>query len=192
MRRLVGTCALLAVCASAALAQGDPATKSVEEGRKIAAQVSSALRNQLIKEMQASGPLRSLIVCKHTCPELLSAPSRRTGWRISAVSLKPRNPALGAPDAWEQKVLVDFERRVAGGEKAEGLEATEIVSEPQGRFFRYAVAMPVEPLCLVCHGPRASLPARVREQLAIDYPFDRAIDFAAGQIYGIVAIKHSL
>lgn len=191
MAAIVRAAVLWAVWSIAAGAQDATPRKSIDESRKIAAQVSTALRTQLIKEMQASGPLRSLIVCKYTCPELLSGPSRRTGWRISAVSLKPRNPALGAPDAWEQKVLIDFERRVARGEKAAGLEFAEVVTEPQGRFFRYAMAMPVEPLCLNCHGRPDSLSPAVRQQLAVDYPFDRATGFESGQVYGIVAIKHA-
>lgn len=192
MRRFVGACAMLAVCATAAIAQDEVSRKSVEESRKLAAELALALRNQLIKEMQISGPLRSLIVCKYSCPELLSGPSRRTGWRISAVSLKPRNPALGTPDTWEQKVLIDFGRRVARGDKAEGLETSEIVSEPQGKFFRYAVAMPVERLCLACHGKEEEISPAVKAQLAIDYPFDRATGYSKGQIYGIVAIKQPL
>jgi hypothetical protein len=192
MKRLIAACLVAAVCENAAFAQDDITRRSIAESRKVAEQVSLTLRNQLIKEMQVSGPLRSLIACKYSCPEIISGPSRKTGWRISAVSLKPRNPALGAPDAWEQRILLDFDRRVAKGEKAENLEFSEIVSEPQGRFFRYAIAMPVEPLCLACHGKAESLAPSVKAQLAIDYPFDRATGFSAGQVYGIVAIKRPL
>lgn len=189
MRSFIGACAMLAACATTAIAQDDLTKKSVVESRKLAAEVSLALRTQLLKEMQISGPLRSLIVCKYSCPEIISGPSRRTGWKVSAVSLKPRNPALGVPDAWEQKVLLEFDRRVARGEKAEGLELSEIVTEPQGRFFRYAMAVPVEPLCLACHGTPEAIPQAVKAQLAIDYPFDRATGFSAGQVYGIIAVK---
>ena len=192
MKGIAVLCTALAVAAPIVLAQGDVPRKSIEESRRIADQVSVALRDQLIREMQISGPVRSLIACKFSCPEILSTPSRRTGWRIAAVSLKPRNPALGAADAWEQRVLLDMGRRVAAGEKAEGLEAWEVVAEPQGRFFRYAVAMPVEPMCLACHGKADSISAPVKAQLAVDYPFDRAIGFGQGDIYGIVSIKQPL
>lgn len=183
---------VFAACAGTAVAQNDLVKQSVDESRKLAAQVALDLRTQLVREMQISGPLRSLIVCKFTCPEIISAPSRRTGWRVSAVSLKPRNPAMGTPDAWEQKVLLDFERRVARGEKAEALEHWELSNEPQGTFFRYAVAMPVEGMCLACHGAPDSMSPAVKSQLAIDYPHDRAIGFSVGQVYGIVAVKRPL
>jgi hypothetical protein len=187
-----GTTACLAALAALVMAappQESVMRKSVDESRKVALQVSQELRTQLIREMQLSGPVRSLLVCKYTCPEILSSQSRKTGWRVAAVSLKPRNSALGMADAWEQKVLADFGRRAAKGEKAEMLEFAELVNEPQARYFRYARAMMMEPLCLPCHSARDKLPNEVKAQLAIDYPFDRAVDFSVGEVYGIVSIK---
>lgn len=163
--------------------------KSIKESRRVALQVSQEMNTQLIREMQLSGPVRSLLVCKYSCPEILSSHSRRTGWRIAAVSLKPRNAAVGMPDAWEQKVLADFGRRAAKGENADALEFAETVSEPQATYFRYARAIMVEPLCLACHSSRDKLPEAVKAQLAIHYPFDKAVDFGVGQVYGIVSIK---
>jgi hypothetical protein len=181
-----------ATFAPPAVAQEELARRSLEEHRRVAEQVSRALRTQLIREMQVSGPLRSLVVCRYTCPEILFGPSRRTGWRIAAVSLKPRNSALGSPDEWEQKVLLAFERRAALGEPAEGLEATEVVRLPAGRYLRYARAMAVEPLCLTCHGTAEEIPEVVRSQLAIDYPQDKAVDFRVGQVYGILSIRRPM
>lgn len=181
--------ATLAAFVVAAPAQEDMSRKLTEESRKVALQVSQELRTQLIREMQLSGPVRSLLVCKYTCPEITSSQSRKSGWRVAAVSLRPRNSALGMADAWEQTVLADFGRRAAKGESADTLEFTEVVNEPQARYFRYAKAMMVEPLCLPCHSSRDKLPDSVKAQLAIDYPFDKAVDFSVGQVYGIVSIK---
>lgn len=187
--RSIAALAALTVFATTALAQAAPPKMLVEYGRKIARQVSREHRSQLIRELQLSGPLRSLLMCKYVCPEISSSLSRETGWKVSMVSLKPRNAALGMADVWEQKVLADFDHRIAKGEKAEEFEYAEIVSEPQGEYFRYARAIPVEPLCLTCHGPRETLPDAVKAQLAIDYPFDKATGFRMGQVYGIVSIK---
>ena len=189
MRIFIAATATLAIFATAALAQNEAPKQLIEQGRRIALKVSAQHRSQLIREMQLSGPLRSLLACKYSCPEIMSSQSRRTGWKVSMVSLKPRNSALGTADVWEQKVLQDFDRRVAKGEKAEALEFAELVNEPQGKYFRYAQAIPVEPLCLTCHGARAALPQSVKAQLAIDYPYDRATGFSMGQVYGIVSIK---
>ena len=139
--------------------------------------------------MKLSGPVRAIVTCRYACPDILSTQSRKTGWRVAKVSLKPRNSALGMPDAWEQHVLLDFNRRAANGDDPNALEFVEIVKEPQAGYFRYARAIVVESLCLQCHGPRDKLKDVVKIQLARDYPFDKAVDFSLGQVYGIVSIK---
>jgi len=187
--RFIWTSAILAVLATVALAQDKAPPAPVEECRRIALQVFQDYRSQLLKEMQLSGPLRSLLVCKYVCPEIASTQSRKTGWRISMASLKPRNSGSGTADVWEQRVLADFDRRTARGEKADALEYAEIVSEPQGSYFRYAKAIPAEPVCLTCHGPHETLPDAVKAQLALDYPFDKATGYSTGQVIGIVSIK---
>jgi len=163
--------------------------KELEESRAVAMQVLQDYRSQLIRELQLSGPVRALIVCRYGCQEITSAQARKTGWGVSMVSLKPRNAALAMPDVWEQQVLLGFEQRIAKGEQGEGLELFEIVTEPQGRFLRYARAIVVAPLCLACHGPLETLSESVKAQLAIHYPFDKATGYSPGQLYGIVAIK---
>lgn len=178
--------------AAGGAAVANEATSWAEESRGVAVQVSQALKTQLLREMQLSGPLRSFMVCKYSCPEILSSQSRKTGWRIAAVSLKPRNAALGMADAWEQKVLADFSRRAGEGADPAALEFAEVVSEPQASYFRYARSIVVEPLCLRCHGARDSLPDAVKAQLSVDYPFDKAVDFKVGEVYGIVSIKRDL
>ncbi len=190
MVRMVAGLATMVAFAAVVLAQDDSLKKPIEQSRQLALQVYREHRAQLLRELELSGPLRSLVMCKYSCPEITLSLSRTTGWRVSMVSLKPRNPADTA-DVWEQRVLSDFDRRVAKGEKADALEYAEIVSEPQGKYFRYAKAIAVEPLCLTCHGARDTLPDAVKAQLAIDYPFDKATGFSMGQVYGIVSIKRA-
>jgi Protein of unknown function (DUF3365) len=141
MRPLVAL-SLLAFCALAAANPEEPPKPALEEARKASAELVTSVRGELIKAVEASGPLRAIVVCKYTVPEIASAVSRKYGARITRVSLAPRNPSLGWGDAWEQKVLMAFEERVAKGEKAEGLEQYEVVAEPSGRFLRYMRALP--------------------------------------------------
>jgi Protein of unknown function (DUF3365) len=122
-------------------------------------------------------------------PEITPTISRRTGWRVTRVSLRPRNPALADADAWEQKVLLDFDRRAEQGEKPECIEHFEIVTEPAGRFVRYMKALPLGPLCASCHRP----PEKMTEALrAHDYPFDKAVGFLPGQLRGVTSVKRPL
>lgn len=146
----------------------------------------------LKKEIAAGGPDSAIAVCRDMAPGLAGDLSRKTGARVSRVSLRTRNPLLGQPDAWEQRVLAEFDELAAQGARPDELERSEIVTEPQGRFFRYMKAIPVQPLCLTCHGTMASIPDAVRTRLAADYPRDRATGYAPGQIRGAVTIKQPL
>lgn len=164
----------------------------VNEARKVSARLLQNVRAEVSAELERTGPIRAITVCKFSAPELTSALSRQTGMRITRVSLRPRNPSLGEADAWEQKYLLDFEKRLAKGEKAADFEAWQVVSEPAGRYFRYLKAIPMGQPCLACHGPVASIPEGVKAVLASDYPRDQAVNFEIGQVRGAVSVKKRL
>lgn len=183
---------LFAAFSSMAQAGDEAPRTALDEARKAATELVSGVRSELLKAIEASGPLRAIVVCKYTTPEIASAISRKFGARVTRVSLTPRNPALGWGDAWEQKVLMDFDERVARGEKADGLEFFEVVNEPSGKFIRYLRALPMLPVCMSCHGPADQMSESIRSQLAHDYPFDRATGLALGKIRGGVTYKKPL
>jgi hypothetical protein len=160
--------------------------------RETASLLIQQLGAQLRAELAKDGPDGAIAVCKTIAPELAGRLSRESGWRVSRVSLKTRNPLLGAPDAWEQRGLEEFDRRVAAGEKAESLELGEVVEEPSGRFYRYMKALPVQPLCLSCHGTPDNIPVSVQQRLQAEYPHDRATGYSTGQVRGAVTIKRPL
>ncbi len=183
--------AYLAACAPGWAAEA-PSPKLIEESRAAATQLMKRVGGELRREMEFSGPLRSIMVCKYVSQDAAAELSRKSGWRISRVSLKPRNPLTGVPDAWEQQTLVEFDRRAASGEKADAIERAEIVAEPLGRYFRYAKALPVASMCLECHGPVDQLAAAVQSRLASEYPHDQATGYRVGQLRGAVSIKRPL
>lgn len=180
----------LALAASALAADG--AKTLVDESRTLAGQILTQIRGELVKELDRTGPVRAITVCKYSVPEITSNISRQTGVRVTRVSLRSRNKALGDPDAWEQKILLDFEKRVSKGEKAEALEYHELVDEPAGRYFRYMKAIAVTPPCMACHGPQNQISEGVRAQLATEYPLDKAIEYQVGQVRGAVSVKKLL
>jgi len=182
---------LMLVAAGVAL-PGEAQTRDkalLDESREVARLIVTQVRDELVRELERTSPIRAITVCKYSVPEITSNISRQKGLRVTRVALRPRNPSLGEPDVWEQKVLLGFEKRVAKGEKAETLEHHEIVSEPAGQYFRYMKAIPVTPPCLLCHGPADQLSEGVRAQLAQEYPNDRAVDYQLGQVRGAVSIK---
>lgn len=163
----------------------------LDESRAVANQLMGQIRGELTRELERTGPVRAVTVCKYSVPEITSNISRQTGMRVTRVSLRPRNRALGEPDIWEQRVLLDFENRVAKGEKAEALEYHEIVDEPAGRVFRYMKALPTSQPCLLCHGPSSQHSEGVKALLATEYPHDKATEYSVGQVRGAVSIKKS-
>lgn len=186
----LGTLVLLLAVSSGAGAQ-QPAELLVQS-REAAASLLQQLGTQLRATLAEHGPEGSVGVCKNIAPELAGRLSREKGWRVARVSLKTRNPLLGTPDPWEQKVLEEFDRKVAAGEKADALEFGEIVNEPAARYYRYMKAIPVQPLCLTCHGAREQMSPFILEQLGADYPHDRATGYSPGQVRGAVTVKRPL
>ena len=193
-QRLARAVAAIAFCATAI---GAPASEPVPaaalaDARAAATELTDGVRGELLKAIEASGPLRAIVVCKYSVPEIASSVSRRYGARISRVSLAARNPSLGWGDAWEQQVLMDFNARVARGEKAETLEHAEVIVEPAGKYLRYMKALPMLPVCMHCHGPNEQISDSIRSQLGHDYPHDQAVGFKLGQVRGAVTYKKPL
>lgn len=191
--RITLTAALWALLATAWAGEHEAALRAfTEHSRKVSSELIRQIGGEMRKEVEATGPMRAVMVCKYTAPEVSSTLSRLHGMRVTRVSLQPRNPALGFPDAWEQTVLLEFERRFARGEKADGIEHAEVVSEPTGRYLRYLKAIPTGKVCLACHGPVEQITEAVKAQIANEYPHDRAVGFKEGSIRGAVSIKKPL
>lgn len=162
------------------------------EARALSASLIQQLGGALKKELADKGPVGAVQVCKSLAPNIAGEFSSKHGVKVSRVSLKARNPMLGMPDAWEQQQLAAFDARAQAGDKSETLEHAAIVDEPAGKFFRYMKALPVQPMCLSCHGDAQTIPAEVSAQLSKDYPADRAVGYSAGQIRGAITIKKPL
>jgi hypothetical protein len=186
----VPTAATLGTLALPAMSQDDAAR--AEQARKLTATMVQSLGGQLQAAIKEGGPAGAIGVCTGVAPAIAGQLSRQNGVRLTRVSLKVRNPLLGSPDAWEQAALAGFEARLAKGEPADKLEFAETVTEPSGRFYRYMKALPVQPVCLNCHGDAASLTPEVRERLAQEYPNDHATGYSVGQIRGAVSVKRPL
>ena len=188
---IAAACAVSLALALAPADAADPAAMNAE-ARDAALTLQKTLAGKLLAAISAGGPESAIGVCETIAPAAAGDISREKGWRVTRVSLKVRNPVLGTPDAWEQRVLADFDARAARGEKPDALEVGEVVSEPQGRYFRYAKALPVSPLCTGCHGVPEAISAGVKERLAKEYPHDRATGYREGQIRGAISIKRPL
>ncbi|MEJ2697074.1 MAG: DUF3365 domain-containing protein [Candidatus Sulfobium sp.] len=144
------------------------------------------------KEMTAGGPAGAVKVCSEIAPSIAGRVSRETGWRVTRVGTRVRNPLLGMPDEWEQKVLGQFEKRAAKGESFQKMSFSEVVTEPDGKYFRYMKAIGVKLQCLACHGPEDRIAPGIRKILKERYPHDKATGYKAGDLRGAISIKAPL
>lgn len=190
MRRHIILSTLIALAAVPALA-GD-LDRYRDESRAVALPFSKALMAANMKAITEGGPESAIKVCKDIAPAMAGDISRQNGWKLTRVSLKVRNPLLGTADQWEQKTLMQYEDRLAKGEKPEVLETAEIVNEPNGTYFRYMKAIVLQQGCVACHGSADKIPSAVKARLDEDYPHDQAVGYAPGQLRGGISIKRRI
>jgi hypothetical protein len=191
MRHAYAVLPIIFAIGNPALAQAD-LDRETQAARALAGQLVQQLGATLKAQLAASGPDGAIGVCRQAAPDIAGNLSRQSGSKVARVSLRTRNAMLGAPDAWEQAVLAQFDRRAAAGEKPETLEHAAFVDEPAGRYFRYLKAIGVQPMCLACHGTSDDISDTVKGQLAAEYPNDRATGYSAGQVRGAVTVKKPL
>ena len=120
------------------------------------------LGEAMTREMTKGGPIEAIIVCTKLAPDIAGRLSREHGWRVTRVGTRVRNPLLGMPDAWEQRVLAEFTERAAKGKAFADMTHHEVVAEPAGQYFRFMKPIVVQPKCLFCHGSSDQIPESIR------------------------------
>ena len=183
---------LLAGCATYGNGTETAQPKQIEESRDVAKALVMQLGGKLKAELSANGPESAVSVCKEVAPQIATSLSKQTGWEVGRVGTRVRNVQTGTPDAWEAKALATFSTRMKQGEKPDTMELAEVVTEPSGKYLRYAKAIAVQPMCLTCHGPAESIPEGVKARLQAEYPMDKATGYKVGELRGAVVVKRPL
>ena len=162
----------------------------VIEMQSVASTFVKSLGKTLKTTMQTEGPKAAIRVCESVAPALANQLSRETGWKISRVSLKVRNPLIGTPDAWEREQLIKFSNSLrTDSAQLDVIEVTFNGDNSERRLVRYMRALPTGPLCLTCHGKLDDIPDEVASVLEELYPHDKAIGYARGEIRGAISIQ---
>jgi bacterioferritin-associated ferredoxin len=160
----------------------------LDEARKVASSVPPKLLQVLNEEIARGGVAQAVGVCNEKAPQMAKAASEQSGWIIRRVSLRNRNPKA-VPDAWERAALEEFDRRAAAGEAPATLEKSALVEESGRKEFRYMKALPVQQVCLACHGAAESVLADAAARIHALYPDDKAVGYSLGQIRGAMTIR---
>lgn len=172
-----------------ALAATPDQEQRILESRKVVNTFMTRLKGELQQAMRVGGPVRAIEVCRRKAPAIAGEMSQQTGWRVARTALRIRNPA-NAPDAWERRVLQDFEARKAHGEDVRKLEHAEVVTVNGKKQFRYMKAIPTGKVCLTCHGEK--LDPAVEQALRQFYPHDQARGFRLGDIRGAFTLAQPM
>ncbi|HUW50775.1 MAG TPA: DUF3365 domain-containing protein [Sulfuricella sp.] len=183
---------LLAGCVTPGTETQKPDPKQVEEMRAAVKTLATQLGGKLKAEMAANGPESAIGVCKKIAPQIAADLSKQTGWKVGRVGTRVRNPESGTPDAWNVKALAVFSERMKQGEKPDAMELAEVVTEPSGAYLRYAKAVAVQPMCVICHGSSQGIPAGVKARLQAEYPTDKATGYSVGELRGAIVVKRPL
>lgn len=190
-RYLAATAAAAAFTFGGALAIADTdTTLDAQEARVITQRFAATLKGELQEAIKSGGPTKAVGVCKERAPAIAASLSEETGWAVGRTSLKLRNPALNAPDAWEQRVLEQFDDRKAAGQPATDMTYAEVVQGNSGAVYRYMQAIPTAEVCLACHGK--NIEPGLAESIDQAYPDDQARGYALGDIRGAFTLSKPL
>jgi len=188
--------AALSAAVAASIASADGGDREiqlrVDAAKATTGDFIKQLGGTMMREMQAGGPTAAMKVCRDVAPGIANDISLEKGWKVTRVGTRVRNPMLGMPDAWEQRVLQDFEKRAAQGEQYNEMIHYEVVEEPAGKSLRFMKAIGAAPQCMACHGDTGQISEPVLARLKTLYPHDRATGYKPGDLRGAVSIKQSL
>ena len=163
-----------------------------EGAREVTERLASQLSSELKAAMKEGGPKAAISVCRDRAPSIKARLSRETGWKISRVGTRVRNPLLGMPDGKEAAILNRFQRQLDDGAAFDELEYTGVEKTGGREYFRYMRPIEVKAQCLGCHGPKDKQPTAIREQLEEEYPHDRAVGYKAGELRGAFSVIQNM
>ena len=171
-------------------ANADTHTKErAQNSKKVVKEFVGQLKGELKAAMKAGGPVNAINVCKEKAPAIAASMSEKYGWDIARTSLKTRN-SDNAPDAWESRILNEFEARKAKGEAVKPMAYFEVVDNNGKKAFRFMKAIPTGEVCLKCHG--SELKPGIKAKLQELYPNDKATGFKLGDIRGAFTISQPM
>ncbi len=144
--------------------------EAVAAARAAKKELAGRLVGRLTEVLSQQGPAAAIEVCHLDAPRITGAVAEEQGLRLGRTSHRLRNP-MNAPPPWAEPWV------------AERHDQPLVLRGPDGRL-GILDPIPLQPLCVTCHGPQESIPTEVAERLAALYPEDRATGFRPGDLRG--------
>ena len=181
-------CCVLAALPRVAVAAAPETDERLARSRALAEQLAGQLKVELQQAMQSGGPVAAIEVCQSRAPEIAAQLGQPSGARVGRTALRVRNPA-NAPDDLERKVLQQFADEFAAAKSPlpGPSEAVFELRTPQGIEHRYMRAIPMQPLCVTCHGK--TIAPEIAAAIASRYPEDAATGFETGDLRGAITVR---
>lgn len=167
-----------------------PPSPDSPEGQALAAAgeagkaFGGALKARVKEAIDKGGPTEAITVCNEEAPKIAADMAAAKGVKIGRSSLRLRNPDNAGPD-WVQAWLQE-----QGERSATGVQTMKTIAEIDGqKVARIAVPIPVEAMCLNCHGPKEGLKPEITALLAERYPQDAATGYAEEELRGVLWVE---
>lgn len=151
--------------------------------RAISARFAEELRAALMTAMSQGGAIKAIGVCKEEAPAIAARLSSQYEASVRRTGLRVRNSA-NAPQPWQVTALQDFEQQFASGAQPDSVEFFQPRADGSARYLK---AIPMQPLCLACHGE--NITPDIKTAISTHYPDDRATGFRAGELRGAFSIE---
>ena len=154
---------------------GPDATRQAEVAFKA---LGGQLKSELGKAIGAGGPVAAVEVCKHRAPAIAAKVREQLGFAVGRSSHRLRNPSnTPAPGGPVETYL----------QKYAGKNATDLPTETTLHNGAWTVVAPIEtqPLCLNCHGNKATFTHSLQSTLNTYYTEDEATGFSQGELRGV-------
>lgn len=177
------------VAASPGLVVAESTAGANDEAKALIQQYASSLKSELVSAIKAGGPSNAVAVCQDKAPAIEASLSETSDWEVGRTSLKTRNPN-NAPDAWETRILEQFEALKAAGNPIDGMAYAEVVDTDGEKTYRFMKAIPTQEVCLACHG--TDIDPELAKAIDEAYPEDQARGYSAGDIRGAFTLSKPL
>jgi hypothetical protein len=164
---------------------GRPAAdpQRAQRSREVAMAFGKALLGELTAAIDAQGPVAAIAVCNERAPALAAA-AATSEFRVRRIGTRVRNRATNTPTEGERAILTRMESM-----EPDALRTAALEESPNGVPAVYVPILVASPMCLMCHGEKATLAADVRAKLESLYPDDEATDYAVGDLRGAFVVE---
>jgi hypothetical protein len=163
----------------------EESARAAAEGGAIAGAIAQGLAQRLQAELERAGAAGAVDFCAREALALTDSLVGTTeATAVRRTSTRIRNPR-NAPDALERVALAWFDSvHAATGELPPSY--VQAAGEDEVRFYR---PLTIAPFCTSCHGTPDAIQPEVRRMLDERYPGDRATDYEAGDLRGVIRVS---